>query len=52
MRVGLEDNHYYARGVKASNEMLVERQIRIMTELGHEPATPAEARDMLGLKQL
>ena len=52
VRVGLEDNHYYARGVKASNEMLVERQIRIMTELGHEPATPAEARDMLGLKQL
>lgn len=52
VRVGLEDNHYYSRGVKATNEMLVERQVRILTELGHEPTSPAEARDILGLKQL
>jgi uncharacterized protein (DUF849 family) len=29
--------------------MLVERQVRIITELGMEPATPAEAREMIGL---
>jgi 3-keto-5-aminohexanoate cleavage enzyme len=49
VRVGLEDNLYYSKGVQASNEMLVERQVRIIRELGFEPATPAEAREMLGL---
>lgn len=49
VRVGLEDNLMYARGVPASNLALVERQVRIIRELGMEPATPAEARDMLGL---
>lgn len=52
VRVGLEDNHYYSRGVKATNLMLVERQVRIMTELGFEPMSPAEARGLLGLRQL
>jgi len=52
VRVGLEDNHYYSRGVKATNLMLVERQIRIMNELGFEPMSPAESRELLGLKQL
>lgn len=52
VRVGLEDNHYYARGVKATNLMLVERQVRIMSELGLEPATASEARDVLGLQPL
>lgn len=52
VRVGLEDNHYYSRGVKATNLMLVERQVRIMTELGFEPMSPAESRDLLGLEQL
>jgi 3-keto-5-aminohexanoate cleavage enzyme len=52
VRVGLEDNHYYARGVKATNLMLVERQVRIMTELGFEPMSAAESRDLLGLLQL
>lgn len=50
IRVGLEDNNYYSRGVLATNEMLVARSVRILRELGHEPATPAEARAMLGLK--
>lgn len=49
VRVGLEDNLSYAKGVPATNEMLVERQVRIITELGMEPATPAEAREMIGL---
>jgi len=52
VRVGLEDNHYYARGQKATNLMLVERQVRIMTELGFEPMSAGESRDLLGLKQL
>lgn len=49
IRVGLEDNNYYERGKLATNEMLVERAIRIVHELDMEPATPVEAREMLGL---
>ena len=52
VRVGLEDNMYLSRGVKGSNLSFVERQVQIMSELGCEPATPAEARDMIGLPQL
>jgi 3-keto-5-aminohexanoate cleavage enzyme len=50
VRVGLEDNLYYGRGELATNEQLVERTARIIRELGHEPATPSEAREMLGLR--
>ncbi|GJD49327.1 3-keto-5-aminohexanoate cleavage enzyme [Methylobacterium crusticola] len=49
VRVGLEDNNYYARGQLATNEQLVARTVRIIAELGHEPTTPSEARDILGL---
>ncbi len=49
IRVGLEDNIYYAKGELATNEQLVERAVRIIRELGHESATPSEAREMLGL---
>jgi 3-keto-5-aminohexanoate cleavage enzyme len=49
-RVGLEDNIYYARGRLATNLELVERMVRILAELNLEPATPAEARQMLGLR--
>jgi len=52
VRVGLEDNNYYSRGKLATNEMLVERTVRIINELGLEPASSAETRDMLGLPQL
>lgn len=52
VRVGLEDNNYYSRGRLATNEMLVERTVRIVKELNMEPASPAEAREMLGLPQL
>lgn len=48
-RVGLEDNIYYSRGRLATNVELVERMVRIIRELNLEPATPAEAREMLGL---
>ncbi|WP_336325584.1 3-keto-5-aminohexanoate cleavage protein [Halovenus sp. HT40] len=50
VRVGLEDNVYYQRGTLAeSNAQLVERVARVATELGREVATPAQARDILGL---
>ena len=52
IRVGLEDNVYYSKGVKASNESLVERAVRVVKEFGKEPATPAQAREILGLKPL
>jgi 3-keto-5-aminohexanoate cleavage enzyme len=48
-RVGLEDNIYYSRGRLATNLELVERMVRILRELNLEPATPTEAREMLGL---
>jgi uncharacterized protein (DUF849 family) len=32
--------------------MLVERMVRIIRELGHEPATPEEARQIMGLRPL
>jgi len=50
IRVGLEDNIYYSRGVLAeSNAQLVERSTRIARELNIEPASPGEARQILGL---
>jgi len=49
VRVGLEDNLYYSRGVLAKNEELVARTARIAAELGLSVASPAEARNMLGL---
>lgn len=52
-RVGLEDNLYLEKGVKAkSNGEQVEKIIRIGRELGLEPATPDEARAILNLKGL
>jgi 3-keto-5-aminohexanoate cleavage enzyme len=50
VRVGLEDNIYYAKGVLAtSNAQLVERAVRIAHELNLEVASPNEARDILGV---
>jgi uncharacterized protein (DUF849 family) len=49
VRVGLEDNNYYARGELATNEQLVARTARIANELGLEIASAAEARAMIGL---
>ena len=49
VRVGLEDNLYLYRGVKATNVQLVERVVRIAKEVGREIATPAQAREILGL---
>lgn len=51
VRVGLEDSLFIERGVLAtSNAQQVQKIVRILKEMGHEPATPAEAREVLGLK--
>ena len=50
VRVGLEDVTYYApHQLVTSNAQLVERAVRIAKELGRPVATPAQAREMLGL---
>jgi 3-keto-5-aminohexanoate cleavage enzyme len=50
VRVGLEDNVYYSRGRKlAGNAEAVERAVRIARELNREVASPAQAREILGL---
>jgi uncharacterized protein (DUF849 family) len=50
VRVGLEDNIYLGKGKLApSNAALVEKAVRIIEELGDNVATPAEAREILGL---
>lgn len=50
VRVGLEDNLYLSRGVKATNAQLVERARTIVEALGAEVATPDDARQILNLK--
>jgi len=52
VRVGLEDNIYYAKGKLASNEKFVARTRRLAGDLQREVATPDEAREILGLKPL
>ncbi len=50
VRVGLEDNVYIRKGeLAASNGQLVEKAVRILGELGMDPASPQEARETLGL---
>lgn len=51
VRTGFEDVVYYAKGVKArSNAQLVERVAEMARSAGREVATPAIAREMLGLR--
>lgn len=50
-RVGLEDNLYLNKGEFASNRQLVERAVRIIRELGREPATAEQAAERLGIKR-
>jgi 3-keto-5-aminohexanoate cleavage enzyme len=52
VRVGLEDNLYYRQGQLATNVQLVKRLVRLVREMGYEPATPAEAREIIGLRPL
>ncbi len=51
VRVGLEDSLFIGRGKLAmSNAEQVEKIVRILAEMGLEPATPTEARAILALK--
>jgi 3-dehydrocarnitine:acetyl-CoA trimethylamine transferase len=51
LRVGLEDNLYLEKGKLApNNAALVEKAGRIIEILGDVIATPADARQLLGLK--
>jgi 3-keto-5-aminohexanoate cleavage enzyme len=51
VRTGLEDNLYYHKGQLAeSNAQLVARLVRIAEEIGRPVATPADAREILGLQ--
>lgn len=53
VRVGMEDNLYLGKGQLAkSNAELVEKIAHAMRSLDLEPASPAEAREILGLKAL
>ena len=50
VRIGLEDNLYLEKGVRAkTNKELVEKAIKIIRLLGRAAATPDEARTMLAL---
>ena len=52
IRVGMEDNVLYKKGVLAeSNMVFVERAKRIIEEFGYEVASPTDAREILSLKQ-
>jgi uncharacterized protein (DUF849 family) len=50
VRVGLEDNLYLSRGVKATNAQLVERARTIVEAMGAKVATPHEGREILALR--
>ncbi len=53
VRVGFEDNVYMSKGVLAkSNGEMVERVVQMAKLMNREVATPAEAREILGLAPL
>jgi 3-keto-5-aminohexanoate cleavage enzyme len=53
VRVGFEDNIHIEKGKLAKNSAeLVAKIVRIAKELGREIASPAEAREMLGIPKL
>ncbi len=51
LRVGLEDNIYYEKGVLATNVQLVERAVKLGEMAGRDIATAADVREILGLTQ-
>lgn len=52
VRVGLEDNIFIEKGVKAEgNKQLVEKVVQIAKHYHREIATPQEARKILGIKE-
>ena len=52
IRVGMEDNVMLKKGVLAdSNVQFVERAVKMLESCGMSAATPAEAREILGISQ-
>ena len=56
IRVGLEDNVVYGKDsdgnkIMATNVMLVERAVKAVEVFGKQPATPDEAREILGISK-
>jgi 3-keto-5-aminohexanoate cleavage enzyme len=49
LRVGLEDNIFFSKGVLASNPQLVARAVALGKLAGREIANAAEAREILGV---
>jgi uncharacterized protein (DUF849 family) len=50
VRTGLEDTFHLPDGARAANNgQLVEALVKIAREVGKEPATPSEAREILGI---
>jgi uncharacterized protein (DUF849 family) len=49
VRVGLEDNFYLPDGEMATNAELVTKAAELARDVGREPATPDEAREILGI---
>ncbi len=53
IRVGFEDSVYYTPGkAAATNLELVEKIVSLIHQIGFEAATPAEARELLGLTKI
>ncbi|MBN2213147.1 MAG: 3-keto-5-aminohexanoate cleavage protein [Bacteroidales bacterium] len=53
VRVGFEDSFFHAPGKLArTNSLLVEKLVVLVRSMGLEPATPGEARVILGLEKL
>lgn len=52
VRVGLEDNVYFSKGVPATNPQLVTRAADAIKLAGKKVASPQRAREILGLKAL
>ena len=46
VRVGIEDNIYYSKGILATNVQLVARMVEIARSIGRQIATPDEARSI------
>jgi len=51
VRIGLEDNLYLEKGVLATNAQLVDKAVRIVTDMGARVIGPEEVRDKLKLQK-
>jgi uncharacterized protein (DUF849 family) len=49
VRVGLEDNFYLPSGEMATNAELVGKAAEMVRDVGREPATPDEAREIMAV---